>query len=336
MKTLLLKTFVFLAIICIPQVIVCSVVKRIEAKVRDPRARILSKSDPSRYRYAMLGDSVFCSFYVDDESQTLWKQIEAGSGEPVLPGALNAARPNDIIRAAIYLGERLKPGTVVFVDAIPGRFWGENSQSNNAKLATIMGDYDYSTLNMPLSDLYLKLIVNVYAYKASIEDLKIIYRFVQNRHSLDTYKTRYFRDKVFHNRIWNRDGAYASEKFNAFIKSAVYANLGSYDFTKLDRIAEVLEKSQLKPVFVLTPLNTTLLDTYSKAESAKVLSKFESYHEALRLHLASKSYKYLDYTDLVPSEGFADMFHTNILGDSLVSRKMTEFIRRETTSCKVR
>jgi len=102
--------------------------------------------------------------------------------------------------------------------------------------------------------------------------------------------------------------------------------LTSCEFSKLGMIAEVLRRAKLRPVIVLTPLNTELIKQYSASDSSKVIGRFSKYRESIRSYLENKNIIFLDLTDLVPSEGFADLVHTNAFGDALISRKLADFI----------
>jgi len=56
-------------------------------RYQDPRARILWDGAFDGSRLVLLGDSLFCSFYVDSPQETLWARLEARTGQRVFPGA---------------------------------------------------------------------------------------------------------------------------------------------------------------------------------------------------------------------------------------------------------
>ena len=323
MKKLTVKLLILLIIVSVPQIIISrTFLKRIDIGNENPRQSIFTKKMTYNYRYALLGDSVFCSYYVDNEAQTLWRQIENRTGQRVFPGALDGARPCDLIKIAVYLGEVLTPDTVVFVDAFPGKNWEDSSQFHKNQLTDLIGDYDYNWDKIPLSNAYLYLLVNKYRYKVTIEDLKSIYKYLANK---PVNINEYFMTGYYYNRVWNHDGSFALTRYKQFENISTH-KLTSCEFSKLGMIAEVLRRAKLRPVIVLTPLNTELIKQYSASDSSKVIGRFSKYRESIRSYLENKNIIFLDLTDLVPSEGFADLVHTNAFGDALISRKLADFI----------
>jgi len=294
---------------------------RIESRFAVPRQALLNKSQQTglRYNYALLGDSVFCSPFVDNESQTLWKQIGNTIGEPVFPGALNGAHPRDLVNAAIYYGKLFKPGTVVIIDVMPGRNWEDDRENYKNRFEEILGNYDCTWRKNDLSNLYLDFMVNLYPYRIGVSDLKTVIRWITNY--VPSYKTA-----ESHNRIWNRDGDLAFNRFKSWNLESGHTSY-EFNFSRIDIIAKELLYSKLEPIFILTPLNVYLLNSYPVSGTTSPIRWYSSYRESLVSHLKSNHLTYLDLTGLVPSEGFADLVHTNAYGDALMSRAIARFIK---------
>ena len=91
-------------------------------RYQDPRARILWDGAFDGSRLVLLGDSLFCSFYVDSPAETLWARLEACTGQRVFPGALNGAKPSDVLAAAVHVSREWPMGATVFIDVGPTRF----------------------------------------------------------------------------------------------------------------------------------------------------------------------------------------------------------------------
>lgn len=217
---------------------------------------------------------------------------------------------------AICIGKLLRPGTVVFVDAIPGKDWSDESENYKNRLSAILGNFDNSWVSMPFSGLYLQLYINLYRYRLNVYDLNNILNYIKIK--ISNNKNVVMGCDV----VWSRDDGSALKKYKKYDAIKIESK-----FDKLDIVIKQLQKFSMKPVVVLTPLNKKLISTYSPEISDEIINCFERYNDALRSHLAKNNIKYFELTDIVPSECFADIFHTNSLGNEIVAERIARFIK---------
>ena len=92
--------------------------------MRIPRARILWDGAFDGTRVVLLGGSEFASIYVDRRPDRLCARLEAYTGQRVFPGALNGARPPDVLAGAVHVSREWPAGTTVFISLAPTRFVG--------------------------------------------------------------------------------------------------------------------------------------------------------------------------------------------------------------------
>lgn len=310
MKKLLIKFILFIFIFAVPQALLAIWMQRTDSQL-EPRKYIFSKNQPRGYHYALLGDSEFCSVNVDSESQTLWKQIEKMSGKRVFPGALEGGEQEALTKGAIYLSRILPPGSTVFIDAIPGKNWLNDSQNYKNRFAALVGNYDQTHHGM-LSNLYLDIIIKVYPFHISGEDIKSLIPFARPK-----------REPII-NRTWYSNDDYAKKSFEHFDAKKIQYS----DFSKIGIITEIFKSQQIRPVFVLTPPNTSLVRAYSSQNSDSIIQILNRYHENLKTFLLSHNIDHIDLGGMVPSEGFADLIHTNAIGDEIIAKGIADYIQK--------
>ncbi len=90
-----------------------------------------------------------------------------------------------------------------------------------------------------------------------------------------------------------------------------------------------LEDAGMRPVFVLTPLNETLVRTFATVQPAEsILHDIRWTIAAVRTNLEQEHAEAIDLTDGCPAQCFFDLVHVNTCGDDLMAKKMAEWIDR--------
>ncbi len=284
----------------------------------DPRRSLFHRLDLSPYRVALLGDSVFGSYYVDREAQALWSRVEALTGRRTLPAGLNAARGSDMVQAAWFLAPRLEPGAVVFVDVTPLKVWLREPGWYEEEFRHYAG-----FLGEPLS-------APQRAWNAAAQPLVSRLLFPEDGPLLATALVgrRHFEKGPYRDRTWDRPPDYARARYRKWLE-AFHAGEATRpgDLGMLDEIAGALSRRGHRPVFVLYPLNRALITAFSPApEAAAVLDHLAERHARTVAWLADRGLPVVDLVDLVPAEGFADLAHTNAAGDEAVARALAAWL----------
>jgi hypothetical protein len=270
----------------------------------EPRMSILNGVDATRFHYALIGDSVFCSNYVTDEKDSLWKKFETVTGQPMFPGALSGSGGSDLVNSARYLSTRLPAGSKVFVDLNPLRFLllDRNRVYNH--------EQEFADLQRgerwPLYRYYRYLNVNYLSY---------LPRFVKrNKRELDI--------KENFDRRWNVDGDYARRRYLAILHQE-HQMPSEDDLQITDTIRGIFAGKGIDTVFVLTPLNKKMLYAYSDAAAADALyGQIVAIKRQTRDHLRQIAAPVVDVFESVPADCFADLVHTNACGDDLIARSL--------------
>lgn len=291
----------------------------LEAREKNPREAILWPQDLSTFRTALLGDSVFCSYYVDREEETLWRQLEVLTGTPCFPGALDGARHDDFLGASRYLAGQLQPGSVVFIDIIPTRFitseqidnTGGNYANAFARL-NLTGEAWETRVEHQMNRLYL--------YR-NPDSLKKLFR------SMLRPVPPFFGNDLHRNRRWDDpDDQFAANRFKIF-RQIVSGKHEIRGFDLLSEIQKIFRPSGITPVFVLTPLNSAeieLLAPAPEAEHIRVL--LANLHRQALSVLRENEAEYLDMFDQLQGEDFADLVHTNTSGDRKVATALAAWL----------
>jgi len=298
--------------------------------LHNPRTRLLNPVPPQGYQIALAGDSTFTSCCVDAEAQTLWKQLEARTGRKVFPGALDGARALDIMQEAYYLSRVMPKGSVVLVDALPLRDWEDKGRTYKFQLDQLTGNYDPHEADWFLPSLEHALRIRLAPYNFSSLDLRNLphdVRTAGDPAKLQAFLRENWTTPPSINRVWSRDGDFARERFDKFMDSKRYEQDLNH-FGNLARVVETLSRRGIKPVFVLTPFCSELIHAYGGSRDELLLGSLERYRVALCRFLVGQRFAFLDLNGKVPSEGFADCFHTNALGDAILARSIAEYLAR--------
>jgi hypothetical protein len=94
---------VFLALILLPWSILIHGVQ----EKSEPQSSLLHRINTRGYSFASIGDSIFCSYYVNNDNDTIWNKFYLITGKKCFPGSLDGATIGDIVDAAKYISYRL-------------------------------------------------------------------------------------------------------------------------------------------------------------------------------------------------------------------------------------
>lgn len=294
---------------------------------QDPRLKLLwFDSAEVNCKAVLLGDSIFGSYYVDSPEETLWSRMEAMSGARVFPGALTGSTALDIRRAATLVARTFPRGTVAFIDIHPERFipnrLPEPPSGNYAERLDrmIAKESPLASLDDLVSfDPASRISANFFLYVHRDEFKKYLKSLFA--------KPVYFRKDVHRNRVWHRDGTLARNRHDTFMKHIRWEE-GLKPFSWMSDAADTLKRAGMRPVFVLSPLNVRLIEEYtSPGISGRTLEKLREARYGTATFLRENGIDFIDLSDDVPSDGFADTVHTNSHGNTIVAEKLASWLR---------
>jgi hypothetical protein len=275
----------------------------------EPRSSLLYRGDLGDYSFAILGDSVFNSRYVDKDSDAIWNKFTSFTGIKCFPGSLYAATLADLVNAAKYLSLKMPRGSTVFIDVLPLKFLGSGN--------------DHSELfGSMLSDRLLEEkypLYRIYTY-LNLDYLKYFSDRIHGEAEMNR--------SVYHNRTWNVDGAPADmEHFkNNFVRN--YKDALLEDMQPLREIDSVLKEKGLRPVFVVTPINKEMMESCpDRRGAAAIYEKVLAARGATRRYLDSMDAAYLDLFDAIPATCFSDLVHTNACGDEIIAKSLARYVQ---------
>jgi hypothetical protein len=274
----------------------------------EQRSYLLNRVNTEGYKFALIGDSVFCSYYVNDDKDTIWNKFESITGNKCYPGALNASKNGDLINAARYISSLMPANSTIFMDIMPTRFIGKDKSETNIyehQFRCLLESQKYSN-----SYNYLKYM--------DLDYVKYIQKILHN------IKT----DRVpgeHYDRRWNADGDFALNRYKKFIDADINM-LSKENMRFIYTINDIFIKNKMKAVFVLTALNKKQIYTYSgKDEADQIYSKLNRLHEMTKIYLNSVHFSYIDLFEAVPDYCFADLVHTNACGDKIIASSMADY-----------
>lgn len=299
-------------------------------KYMDPRKRLLWGGYYDGSKFVMLGDSEFCSYYVDSPEKTIWSRTQSKINEKVFLGALDGSKPADILTQGRIISTLWPNNSTVFINIIPSRFLCSSLPEPDD------GNYDYTfgrhMVVNDFNDNYIKHIKNTISYcvgKASF--------FFYNETALKTFvdgiqnRPVYYKEGVHYNRIWykEKDG-FAYNRFQKFENNIVLSK-GFKSFDWINKLNIELGKKRIKAVFVLTPLNAELIRKYARPDSANTLiGHFDQAHNEVRKYLLKNKLSIIDLYDAAGKDDFADMLHTNEQGDEIIANALSIWIKENT------
>jgi len=282
----------------------------------DPRTRILWDGAFDGTPVVLLGGSEFASMYVDTLSDTLWARLEAYTGQGVFPGALNGARLADVLAATIHVSREWPRGTTVLISLVPTRF--VPTRAEEPPRGNFADDFlrRYG-IDASGDGAHRHLRAHVYRSIHPFSSLR-------TRSALAHFVDRPQPPRWQRNRTWTDDGEVAMGRYELFERQLIMG-AGPRPLTWLGQVTAQLENAGLRPVFVMTPLNTPLVRSFARLYSAdSVLHYLETVRAAVRAQLDETQAAVIDLTDDVPPECFFDLLHVNACGDDLIARTLAE------------
>jgi hypothetical protein len=279
-------------------------------RYQNPNERLLWDPDLPRTGLVILGDSVFASSYVDSDKQTFSFLLQQWSGEKVFNGALEGADPPDFLNAAELLTSRGLKGATVVLDIMPNRFLEfnqlENPSGNQARrFERLLGHGAVSSL---LVEIRRPLV---------ILDPDIVMNCLIRR--------KFFGVDPYKNREWDKDGELAHRRFQVFQQQIAFGRLRS--FTWVQELDNLLKRNDDKLVIFISPVNETLIDTYSSKEyAARCHLEFSRAHQSLLSYLDSQGIPYIDGSKQFSAEDFVDLVHVNVHGERRIAELIDGYV----------
>lgn len=276
----------------------------------DERKSIFYEFDLSDYEVVITGDSVFCCNYSTNSGKTIWAAIAHFSGRKVFPGAIDGSKPRDLINTAEYLSEKLKPGTVVFLDSTPSRKWDNTTAANYHNRFFLLRGYTDKDLSLK-EELFNTYIVPETRGWFRGRDLFEVGASLAGR--------SYYKSKV---KNW-RDSIEETKKNR---KLHVKQEGVSPDRNRLSllKISEIYKEKGIRLVVVITPFNIEMARLIGDG-SRNVVDNYER----LVSFLQKNGIEYLDFFSGMDSGMFVDMIHTNSDGDYFMAEKMAKYIEKK-------
>jgi hypothetical protein len=288
-------------------------------RYEDPRARILWDGAFDGTRIVLLGGSEFASPYVDSLSEALWVRIERHTGRRVFPGALNGARSPDIVAGAVHVSREWPEGTTAFISLAPTRFLEsraeERATGNFAEIYFRRYGIDATNggvLRRFQGQIYARLLRPFFA--------------ARTRSALASLVDQPRRPGWMRYRVWYQEAQIARGRFEFFERHLV---IGARPrrFQWVDQIKQQLEAAHMRPVFVLTPLNESLIRSFARLYPPdELLRDIRGTVATVKAHLEESRATVVDLTDGEPAECFFDMVHVNTCGDDLMAIKLAEWL----------
>lgn len=304
--------------------------------VQDIHQRILWDYENDTAEIVLLGDSVVCSYYVDNLSQTIWSLIETESKKSVFPAVLSGASLDEMKAVATYISKLWSPPKKVFIGLHPLKFMtlnkGVRRPVNQQHLKTLK-----NIISIP------QTYINYYDWIEQLPDRFFFNTFFLFRNSdvlrtfvntyflkLDSLEYSQYQEKVTYNRVWNIDGDYARNRYLNMEKSILFEKSAS-NLQWIQDVGALFTEADMTPVFVLTPLNVAQFSAYSTPERASALvNYFNGIHSEVVNFLDNNKLCYIDAAYGFSDDCFADLIHTNAKGDFLLAQKISAYLQRET------
>jgi hypothetical protein len=291
------------------------------SRYEDPRARILWDGAFDGTRIVLLGGSEFASIYVDSLSDTLWARLEAYTGQRVFPGALNGARPPDVLAAAVHVAREWPDGTTVFIGLAPTRFTVTRAEEPpTGNFAHIyFRRYGIDATN---DGVLRRLHGQSYRWllKPFFAD--------RTRSALANLVDKPHPPGWMRHRVWFQERSVPQERLDFFERNLVMA-APPRPFDWVRQVKRQLEEAGMRPVFVLTPLNDALVRSFPSMHSAdSILHHLRGTVAAVRMQLEESRAAVINLTDGFPAECFFDLVHVNTCGDDLMARRVAEWLNQ--------
>lgn len=293
----------------------------------DPRHKILWHPDPDGSKIVLLGDSVFCSNFVDSADRMLGHRLATLSGEKVYQGALNGAKEDDFRSAARTIAERWPAGTIVFLDIIPTRF-GIQRQGADTTKANYEKAFKRIT-RVEGSD--LESLLNNHVLHPLRQSLFLLHNQEVVRTTFDHWirNRKYFKVGEEYNRIWY-EGDARQARIGLNVAKQIHSSPDEMDFTLLNDLHATLTGAGIKLVYVLTPYCREIVDSFETQDQAQRMHLgLSNIHEKLKSFLDKKGYEYIELYNQIPSENFANLVHLNESGEEIAAEHMASWLKNQ-------
>jgi len=278
------------------------------------RKSLFYELDLSQYELVITGDSVFGSNYVTSRENTLWAELEKISGKEVFPGAIDGSKALDLISTAEYLSEKLKPGTIVFMDSTPSRNWGDIIKANYHNQFFMLRGYTDYDKNL-FHDLYNKLMVPITSRMFRGRDLFEVFGSIAGR--------SYYKKNV---KNWRESVDQTRENlklFEEYETKSENKNIKIPSYVALKIISDIYKNKKIRLIVVLSPLNKDMAKLIGSD-----LKKYKITHDSLIRYLQLNEIEYIDMFNKLNQDMFVDMIHTNGNGDYYMARIMNNYINK--------
>jgi hypothetical protein len=277
---------------------------------QNPNERLLWDPELPRNGLVILGDSVFASSYVDSDKQRFSFLLQQWTGKKVFNGALEGADPPDFLNAAELLTSSGMKGATVVLDIMPNRFLEfnqlENPSGNQARrFERLLG---HGAVSSSLAEIRRPLV---------ILDPDIVMNCL--------IRKKFFGVDPYRNRVWDKDGDLAHRRFQVFQQQIAFGSLRS--FAWVQELNSLLKRSDDKLVIFISPVNETLIDTYSPKEyAAHCHVEFSRAHQSLLWYLDRQGIPYIDGSNQFASEDFVDLVHVNVHGERRIAELIDGYV----------
>jgi hypothetical protein len=290
---------------------------------QNPRTKILWGGEYDGSPVVILGSSTFNSSRINTADQAIWSRLAALSGEKVFSGSLDGAQTVDVLSAARLVAASWPAGSTVFVDVPPSKFVNKTKTSSTdtgnyaSRFANLLQvDNPKHTPSVYLGNALQPLAARFFLYRNVTEMGLYLRNMVSpSRALLDLHNAR----------VWTQDDL-AAQLFVNFSASLKGGYREPYD-RYFGGLHQILAAKNIRLVFVLTPLNRELIRRYSGDGGASMLGMFDANRAELKQYMAARKLDYLDLTDAVEPQCFADMVHTNVCGDDAIAMQLNEWLR---------
>lgn len=294
--------------------------------VQDPRRRLLWEEDLGRWRVFLLGDSAFCSSYVDRPEETLWARLSQLLGEDVFPGALIGATQDQIVEEAKLVARaRAGKSGIVFVNLVPSKFLITRAMDGNSPAySKALGRRYAGRLRFPCT---LGEVENWLWYSCTRP-----FFLLRNPEATEmvvraaVHRPVYYRPGDHRNRVWYEgDGLVRKQFGRVLLGLAARPKAPTLDWAL--QTSSVLRSSGLHPIVVIFPLSRAYLDDCVGAvEGMGLYGRISAARDAEVAELRGLGVDVIDLMDRVPSEGFVDLGHTNARGDEIVAQALHSWL----------
>jgi hypothetical protein len=274
---------------------------------QNPRERLFWDNAISQSDVIVLGDSVFDSSFVNSPQEAFDSIVQEMTGKRILNGALNGAEPPDFLNAAKLLVADGVSGATVVLDVMPNRsvaFRRPEQAGGNfpGRFRRVLGD-----------DVVSRALAKVRRPLIALDPDIVLNCLKHQKHFYGIGASR--------NRVWYSDGDMALRRFEVFQQQVTFGPFQSLDWIK-DADSIVKRNGNTLVVFI-SPVNISLIDAYASTEDArKYRALYSGAHARLVEYLRNIGIPYIDATDELDSDSFADMVHVNRRGN----RRFAELI----------